>query len=110
MTAIDSIGGVRIPAAFCGIFGYRASHGVISTAGVTAVAPSLDVVGVFSRDPYVLHQVVKVLLKQPELEWGSPAEVLIADDCFGLSTISSVRTADLLARAVSDTIGLSYTM
>lgn len=105
--AIDSIGAVRIPAAFCGIFGYRASHGVISTAGVTAVAPSLDVVGVFSRDPYVLHQVVKVLLKQPELEWGSPAEVLIADDCFGLSTISSVRTADLLARAVSDTIGRS---
>lgn len=66
---------------------------------------SLGNVGVFSRDPYVLHQVVKVLLKQPELEWGSPAEVLIADDCFGLSTISSVRTADLLARAVSDTIG-----
>jgi amidase len=45
MAAIDSIGGVRIPAAFCGIFGYRASHGVISTVGTIPVAPSLDVVG-----------------------------------------------------------------
>ena len=65
----------------------------------------MDVVGVLSRDPGVLHQVVKVLLQQPELEWSSPSEVLVADDCFGLSSISSVRTADLLARAVSETLG-----
>lgn len=45
MAAVDTIGGIRIPAAFCGIFGYRASHGVISTVGVIPVAPSLDVVG-----------------------------------------------------------------
>lgn len=65
----------------------------------------VDDAGVLSRDLYVLHQVVKVLLQQPELEWGTPAQVLVADDCFGLSTISSVRTADLLARAVSETLG-----
>lgn len=59
----------------------------------------------FTRDLYVLLNVVKVLLQQPELEWGSPAQVLVADDCFGLSTISSVRTADLLSRAVSETLG-----
>ncbi|KAG0557090.1 hypothetical protein KC19_11G101400 [Ceratodon purpureus] len=105
--AVDTIGGVRVPAAFCGIFGYRASHGVISTVGIIPVSPSLDVVGVLSRDPYVLHHVVKVLLQQPELEWGSPTSLLVADDCFGLSTISSVRTADLLARAVSETLGRS---
>lgn len=63
-------------------------------------------VGVLARDPYVLHQVAKVLLQQPELEWGRPLEVLIADDCFGLSTISSVRTADILSRAVTDSLGL----
>lgn len=65
----------------------------------------VDDVGVLSRDPYVLHQVVKVLLQQPELEWGSPSQVLVADDCFGFSTISSVRTVDLLARAVTETLG-----
>lgn len=45
MAAVDAIGGIRIPAAFCGILGYRASHGVISTVGVIPVSPSLDVVG-----------------------------------------------------------------
>ncbi|KAG0563162.1 hypothetical protein KC19_8G009100 [Ceratodon purpureus] len=105
--AIDTMGGVRIPAAFCGIYGFRASHGVISTAGIIPVAPSLDVVGVLARDPYILHTVAKVLLQQPELEWGLPSAVLVADDCFGMSTISSVRTADLLSRAVTDTLGLS---
>jgi len=53
----------------------------------------------------VLHLVAKVLLQQPELEWGSPSQVLVADDCFALSTISSVRTADLLARAVTESLG-----
>ena len=67
---------------------------------------SVDNAGVLARDPYVLHTVAKVLLQQPELEWGVPSEVLVADDCFGLSTISSVRTADLLSRAVTDTLGL----
>jgi amidase len=67
---------------------------------------SVGDVGVLARDPYVLHTVAKVLLQQPELEWGLPSEVLVADDCFGLSTISSVRTADLLSRAVTDTLGL----
>lgn len=66
---------------------------------------SVDDVGVLSRDPNILHQVVKVLLQQPELEWGSPSQVLVADDCFALSTISSARTADLLARAVKETLG-----
>jgi amidase len=65
----------------------------------------VDDVGVLSRDPYVLLQVVKVLLQQPELEWVPPTQVLVADDCFGLSTISSIRTADLLSRAVSETLG-----
>jgi hypothetical protein len=45
IAAMDTIGGVRIPGAFCGILGFRASHGSISMAGVTHVAPTLDAVG-----------------------------------------------------------------
>ena len=46
---VDTIGGIRIPAAFCGILGYSASHGLMSMVGVTRVAPSLDVVGNYHR-------------------------------------------------------------
>ncbi|KAL5157078.1 Outer envelope protein 64, mitochondrial [Glycine soja] len=40
----DTTGCVRIPAAFCGILGFRPSHGVISTIGVLPNAQSLDTV------------------------------------------------------------------
>lgn len=53
----------------------------------------------------MLHQVVKLLLQQPDLERGLPSSVLVADDCFSQSSISTVRTADLIARAVSETLG-----
>ncbi|MFI5047868.1 MAG: amidase [Acidimicrobiia bacterium] len=41
----DSGGSVRIPAACCGIYGLKTTLGRVSTDGVRAVAPSLDVVG-----------------------------------------------------------------
>ncbi|KAL9321397.1 hypothetical protein ACSQ67_013236 [Phaseolus vulgaris] len=40
----DTTGCVRIPAAFCGILGFRPSHGIVSTIGVLPNAQSLDTV------------------------------------------------------------------
>lgn len=46
-------GCIRVPAAFCGVFGFRPSHRAISTVGVLPVSQSLDSIGmyyfVFSR-------------------------------------------------------------
>lgn len=36
---------MRAPASFCGILGFRPSHGVISSAGVVPMAQSFDTVG-----------------------------------------------------------------
>ena len=41
----DTTGCVRIPASFCGVFGFRPSHGAVSTIGVLPNAQSLDTVG-----------------------------------------------------------------
>lgn len=41
----DTSGSVRIPAAFCGLVGYKASEGTFSTKGMTPLAPTLDTVG-----------------------------------------------------------------
>lgn len=41
----DTTGCVRIPASFCGTFGFRPSHGAVSTIGVLPNAQSLDTIG-----------------------------------------------------------------
>lgn len=42
-------GSVIRPASFCGVFGYKPSHGSISRHGVLSQSPPLDTVGVFAQ-------------------------------------------------------------
>ena len=45
----QTLGSVIRPAAFCGVVGYKPTHGAISRTGVLPFAPTLDTVGVFAR-------------------------------------------------------------
>ncbi|SFB44386.1 aspartyl-tRNA(Asn)/glutamyl-tRNA(Gln) amidotransferase subunit A [Amycolatopsis marina] len=45
----DTSGSVRVPAAFCGLVGFKASPGRYDTAGMLPLAPTLDSVGVLAR-------------------------------------------------------------
>jgi amidase len=58
----DTAGSVRIPASYCGIYGFRPTHGTISLEGIHPMASSFDVVGWFARTPDVLAKVGGVLL------------------------------------------------
>jgi aspartyl-tRNA(Asn)/glutamyl-tRNA(Gln) amidotransferase subunit A len=44
----DTGGSVRIPAALCGVTGFKPTHGVVSTAGVLPLSPTCDHVGVLA--------------------------------------------------------------
>jgi aspartyl-tRNA(Asn)/glutamyl-tRNA(Gln) amidotransferase subunit A len=46
----DTSGSVRVPAAFCGLVGYKASIDRYDRTGMLPLAPSLDTIGVFARD------------------------------------------------------------
>jgi Asp-tRNA(Asn)/Glu-tRNA(Gln) amidotransferase A subunit family amidase len=45
----QTVGSVLRPAAYCGVVGFKPSHGLVSAAGVVPLAWSLDHVGVFAR-------------------------------------------------------------
>lgn len=57
----DTGGSVRVPAAFCGIFGFRPSQGALSMQGVLPFAPGYDTPGWFSRDAQILRAVGNAL-------------------------------------------------
>jgi amidase len=66
----DTAGSVRIPAAFCGLYGIRVSSGRIDLAGAMAMAPSFDASGWFAASPGVFALPGPVLLNG----WDSSAE------------------------------------
>jgi amidase len=77
----DTGGSVRVPSSYCGIFGFRPTHGRVSNAGVVPLAPSFDTVGWFARDAKVLQLVGDILLEHPA-EPTPPRRVLILENLF----------------------------
>lgn len=51
MAGVDTVGGVRIPAGFCGILGFRPSHRAVSHVGIIPISTSLDTVGMHDYNP-----------------------------------------------------------
>jgi aspartyl-tRNA(Asn)/glutamyl-tRNA(Gln) amidotransferase subunit A len=61
----DTGGSVRLPAALCGVFGFKSTVGAWSTEGVFALSPMLDSVGVFTRSAADAALVFSALGDQP---------------------------------------------
>jgi amidase len=77
----DTGGSVRVPAAFCGVYGIRPTHGRIDMTGAMPMAPSFDVPGWFASGPGVLRRVGEVLLDAGGVR-AHLRELIILDDAF----------------------------
>ncbi|XP_074271600.1 translocon at the outer membrane of chloroplasts 64 isoform X1 [Silene latifolia] len=81
---VDTIGGVRLPAGFCGVIGFKSSHGAISHSGAVPLSTSLDSIGCFAKDPNVLRRAMHIMMQLPFSTQRNPRNIIIADDCFEL--------------------------
>ncbi len=68
----DTGGSVRIPAACCGVYGFKPTYGTIPMAGIRPLTHSFDHIGVLARSVEELRSVVTVLT--PSLRAGTPAQ------------------------------------
>jgi len=79
----DTGGSIRVPASYCGILGFRPTHGRVSLAGAVALAPSFDTAGLFSRTGGLLRDGMLALLDPRPPSGGSVTPIghlLLATD------------------------------
>ena len=100
----QTVGSVLRPAAYCGVVGFKGTHGLISTEGVVPLAWSLDHVGVFARAVADVALTAGVLAGRPLAGPAPrPPRLALASELVDRATpetAATVRaTAERLARA-----------
>ena len=104
----QTVASVNRPAAYCGIAAFKPSTGLLSTFGVTPLAPMFDTVGMFGyrvADAVALFEAVRPAYTMSRREYArdgaavEPLRVVALDDPFLAQSVPAVR--DALASAAS---------
>jgi aspartyl-tRNA(Asn)/glutamyl-tRNA(Gln) amidotransferase subunit A len=77
----DSAGSIRIPTAWCGVVGFKPTHGLVSVEGCFPLAPSFDVVGPMASSVEGCERLMRALapsFEPVELESLEELEVGVA--------------------------------
>lgn len=101
----DTAGSVRVPASYCGLFGFRPTHGRIPTEGVIPLGPSFDTIGWFANTPEMLRVVGRVLMKlapHQNVNEELPEAALLVTNCMDLAREEFRHTTAKVVREAKD--------
>ena len=104
----DTAGSIRVPAAACGVWSVRPTHGRVDVDGMLPLAPSFDTVALLARDPVVLRD-AHAALSGDDGEPGSlPTEVLLAADTFEWIDAEAANAVARAADAIASKLGRPF--
>jgi AtzE family amidohydrolase len=92
----DTNGSIRVPAAFCGVFGFKPTYGRISRAGAFPFVSSLDHIGPFARSVWDIAAAFDAL------QGPDPRDPVVTSRPANLCTPELTKGADGLRIAVAD--------
>jgi Asp-tRNA(Asn)/Glu-tRNA(Gln) amidotransferase A subunit family amidase len=101
----DTGGSIRVPASYCGVIGYRPTHGRVPVAGVVPLAPSFDTVGLFARSARLLSRAAAAVLDPGPSDWA-PSGLFLADEVLGLADPGVASAVMAQAVTTADQLGL----
>ena len=78
----DTGGSTRVPASYCGLWGLRSTHGLVSTDGLVPLHPRFDTTTWLARDAGTFERVAQVLLPA---DGFTPRRVLRLDEARALA-------------------------
>lgn len=101
----DTGGSIRVPASYCGLIGFRPTHGRIEVTGVLPLAPTFDTVGILSREVDQARAAAAVLLTGPS-RYAVFDRVLIADGALAIAEPDVAAAVLAAARDLAGELGL----
>ena len=100
----DTLGSVRVPASYCGVYGFRPTHGRIPVEGVMPLAQSFDTIGVLAAEPEQLRRAAGVLLHEAA-DVSPPSRLLISPVLFAAAESEVAAAARASAGELADRLG-----
>lgn len=96
----DTLGSIRLPAAYCGVYGLKPTHGAVSEDGLLYLDPAFDCIGPLARDLDLIARAWDVIGTGGAD--GDFARLVLLDDLGGVSCEPAVLAGYRAALAAID--------